>query len=133
MGSARPHKIARIAYSIILRPTSGLAGNIQLILIAAMAVSAAILGFDLRPQSHPIPTYTPTHPSLDVLSNMPNVDVTVSQAYLAAQALTVNMRVSTPQSARAVKLYVELSGVKAESFSRPTIYAAAQLEPCARL
>ncbi len=112
------------ALAVIFRPAVRVARGkgmyARLILITGITVTAAILGFLWRPQSHPIPTGTSTHPVLDVMATQKKVDVVVSRAYLAQQYLTLQMTVSTLNISGNINLYIELSGVQPERyFDRP--------------
>ena len=109
-------RILQTPCKFLFRAVRNVGPYFRFVLVVAITATAAIFGFNLRPHNYPIPTTTATHPSLDVLSNRSHVGVTVSRAYLAQQYLSVDMSISTEDSLGSVMLYVELSGVKPESY-----------------
>jgi hypothetical protein len=96
----------------------------RLIIVIIITVTAALLGYHLRPRNYAIPASIPGQPYMDVMASRPGVTVTVSLAILSYNNLITDLTASTSSGSGKYTLYVEVSGVHAPQLS-PNDYRVA--------
>lgn len=116
-----PSRTARRVWRTIVR---WLGRYSRLIILIVVTAVAAFLGYVLRPVNYPIPDSAPVHPMVDIMASRPGVTVTVSQALLSRQGVSINLTASTLSGSSDYTLYVEVSGVQVE-----WIYGEPQITP----